>query len=64
MFAAALVAAAAARGLEAVVAFTPLFEAALVAGLFGAVYFTAAHVLGLDEARVFAASLLRRVRWP
>jgi putative peptidoglycan lipid II flippase len=62
MLGAALVAAAAARGLFAVVALAPLPSAALVAALFGAVYCTAAHLLGLGEARVLAAALLRRTR--
>jgi putative peptidoglycan lipid II flippase len=62
MFAAALLAAAAGRGLGAVVSVAPLLAAALIAGLFGTVYFAAAYLLGLDEARALATTLLRRLR--
>ena len=62
MLGAALVAAAAARGLDAVVTLPPLPTAALIAALFAAVYFATAHLVGLGEARVLAATLLRRKR--
>jgi len=62
MFVAALVAAAAARGLGTVVAVAALPRAMLLAGVFAAVYFAAAYLFGLGEARAVAAALLRRVR--
>ena len=40
----------------------PLLAALVVASVFGAVYFAVALALGLEQARAFAAALLRRVR--
>ena len=62
MAAAALVAAAAARGLAALLHWTPLPLALVVATAFGVVYFAAARIAGLAEARTLPAALLRRVR--
>jgi putative peptidoglycan lipid II flippase len=63
MFGAALAAAAAGYGVELATAdLHPLPEALVVTGAFGAVYFAAAHALGLGEARTFVGALLRRVR--
>jgi putative peptidoglycan lipid II flippase len=63
MFAAALLAAAAGYGIKlGAAALHPVLIAALVVAAFGFVYFAVAHLLGLTEARVFADSLLRRVR--
>jgi len=59
---AALVAAAVARGLTALVAWAPVPTALLAAAVFGAVYFAAARVVGLAEARTLPAALLRRLR--
>jgi putative peptidoglycan lipid II flippase len=63
MFAAAALAAAAAYGARAALAgFGPLPVALIVAAVFGVAYFAAARALGLAEARVLVAALLRRVR--
>jgi putative peptidoglycan lipid II flippase len=62
MAAAALVAAAVARGVAALVPWHPLPTAVLVAAAFGAVYFAAGRALGLAEARALPAALLRRLR--
>ncbi len=62
MAAAALVAAAIARAIAALVPWTPLPAALLVAAVFGGAYFAAAQVAGLAEARALPAALLRRVR--
>jgi putative peptidoglycan lipid II flippase len=62
MAAAALVAAVVARAIAALVPWTPLPTALLVAAAFGAVYFAAARVAGLAEARALPAALLRRLR--
>jgi putative peptidoglycan lipid II flippase len=62
MAAAALVAAAVARAMAALVPWAPLPTALIVAAAFGAVYFAAARVAGLAEARALPAALLRRVR--
>lgn len=40
----------------------PLPTALLVAAAFGAIYFTAARLFGLSEARAFAGALSRRIR--
>jgi putative peptidoglycan lipid II flippase len=61
MFAAALVAAAAGYGVKlASGALHPLLLAFFIAGVYGAAYFAAAHVLRLDDARALAGALLRR----
>ena len=62
MLGAALVAAAVARAITALVPWAPLPTALLVAAAFGVVYFVAARVAGLAEARALPAALLRRVR--
>ncbi|MEO8466460.1 MAG: murein biosynthesis integral membrane protein MurJ [Gammaproteobacteria bacterium] len=62
MAVAALVAAAAARGVAAVVPWAPLPTALLVAAAFGGVYFAVARLVGLAEARALPAALLRRLR--
>ena len=63
MFAAALVAAAAARGADVWLTMTsPLFAGLLAAAVFGVVYLSAARLLGLDEARTLLGAALRRVR--
>jgi len=63
MFAAALVAAAAARGADVWLAVSsPLLTGLLVAAVFGVVYLAAARLLGLDEARTLLGGVLRRVR--
>jgi putative peptidoglycan lipid II flippase len=63
MFAAALLAAAAGYGIKLGAAtLHPVLIAALVVAAFGFVYFAVARLLGLTEARVFADSLLRRIR--
>jgi putative peptidoglycan lipid II flippase len=63
MFAAALAAAAGAHGARiALLGVHPLAKAAAVTAAFGIVYFVAAHVLRLEQARALAAALLRRVR--
>jgi putative peptidoglycan lipid II flippase len=62
-FAAALLAAAAARGAIAWLAVPGAVPTAAVAvAVFGAVYFVAARAFGLAEARAFTDALLRRVR--
>jgi len=62
-FAAALLAAAIGYGVSLVTAsMHPLPAAALVAGAFGVVYFTAARAFGLNEARAFTAAVSRRIR--
>ena len=56
-------AAAAGYGVKlATAALHPLLSALLVAGVFGAAYFAAAHALRLEDARAFAGALLRRAR--
>jgi putative peptidoglycan lipid II flippase len=62
LFIAAGGAAAAALGVEAVVALGPLPLAAIVAVAFGAVYFGLALALQLPEARTLAAGMMRRTR--
>jgi len=63
MFAAALAAGAAAYAANRLLAGPqPVLAAALAAGVFGAVYLAVAGALGLEQARAFAAALLRRVR--
>jgi putative peptidoglycan lipid II flippase len=62
MAAAALVAAAVARATAALVPWAPLPTALIVAAVFGVVYFAAARVAGLAEARALPAALLRRLR--
>jgi putative peptidoglycan lipid II flippase len=63
MFAAALAAAAAARGADVWLAVSsPLLNGLLVAAVFGAAYLAVARLLGLDEARALLGALLRRVR--
>ena len=62
MAVAAVVAAAVGRAVAALVPWAPLPTALLVAAAFGAVYFAAARVAGLAEARALPAALLRRVR--
>ena len=62
MTVAALVAAAVARGVASLLPWAPLPTALLVAAVFGVVYFAAARVAGLAEARALPAALLRRVR--
>lgn len=62
-FAAALMAAAAGYGASRVTgSMHPLPGALLIAAVFGIVYFTAAHALGLAEARAFTQALSRRIR--
>ena len=62
MAAAALAAAAVARVIAALTPWAPLPTALLVAAVFGAMYFAAARVAGLSEARALPAALLRRLR--
>jgi len=63
MFAAALVGAAAGRGVALLTAeLVPLAVAALAAGAFGAVYFGLGYALGLGEARTVVGGLRRRLR--
>jgi putative peptidoglycan lipid II flippase len=64
MFGAALVAAAAGYGVKVAsgAQLHPLSLAFLIAAVYGAVYFAAAHLLRLDDARASAGALLRRVR--
>jgi len=63
MLAAALVAAAAARGVDSWLAVqSPLLTGVLVAAVFGVVYLGSARLLGLDEARALIGGVLRRVR--
>ena len=64
MFGAALVATAVAYAVKFWVApvVHPALAAIAVAGAYGVVYFAAAHLLGLDEARAFIAALRRRAR--
>ena len=62
MAVAALVAAAGGRGVAMLVPWPPLPTALLVAAVFGAVYFAAARVAGLAEARALPAAFLRRLR--
>jgi putative peptidoglycan lipid II flippase len=59
---AALLAAAAGRAVAMLLPWPPLPVAALAAAVFGAVYFAAASVAGLGEARALPGALLRRVR--
>jgi hypothetical protein len=62
-FAAALIAAAAGYGASRVThSVHPLPAAALVAAVFGIVYFTTARALGLAEARAFTEAVSRRLR--
>ena len=44
------------------VSLQPLLAAAVVASVFGAVYFAVALALGLEQAHALAAGPLRRVR--
>jgi putative peptidoglycan lipid II flippase len=61
-FAAALLAAAAGYGVNFLFhGVHPLPTAALVAAAFGIVYFTTAHLFGLQEARAFTAAVSRRL---
>ncbi len=63
MFGAALLAAAAGYGVRILSAeLHPVFVAALVVAVFGAVYFALARLFGLEEARVVLDSIRRRVR--
>jgi len=63
MFGAAVLAAAAGRGVKlAIGALAPLPAALIVAGVFGVVYLGAAHALGLGEARLLFAAFRRRLR--
>lgn len=63
MLIAAVLAGAAARGLWFVLpTMHPIFIALFVVTLFGAVYFGAAHLMGLPEASVFVRKVLRRVK--
>jgi putative peptidoglycan lipid II flippase len=63
MFIAALLAAAAGYGLSLACAqLHALITASVVVGGFGVVYFIAARVLGLEEARVLTGTLVRRLR--
>jgi putative peptidoglycan lipid II flippase len=65
MLAAALAAAAAARGADVWLgAASPLATGLLAAAVLGVVYLAAARLLGLDEARSLAGAVLRRVRRP
>jgi putative peptidoglycan lipid II flippase len=62
-FGAALTAAAVGFGMSRMTqGLHPLINAAVVAGVFGVVYFASAFALGLHEARAFGNSILRRVR--
>jgi hypothetical protein len=63
MFGAAILAAAAAFGTKLLLGtLHPVPAAAVVSGVFGAVYLSAAWGLRVSEARVFAESLLARLR--
>lgn len=63
MFGAALIAAAAGHFIGIVATrLHPLPLALVVAAVFGAVYFIAARIFGLEEARALAGTLMRRMR--
>jgi hypothetical protein len=63
MFIAALLAAAAGYGLSLVTGqLHALAMASVVVAGFGAVYFAAARILGLEEARALTMTLTRRLR--
>jgi peptidoglycan biosynthesis protein MviN/MurJ (putative lipid II flippase) len=62
LLAAAIVAAAAGRGIAAAVPLDPLPLAAIVAAAFGAVYCALALVLRVPEARALVGGLRRRLR--